>query len=106
MEPKFQRTIEDFHCDNCGSFVKGSGYTNHCPKCLWSKHVDTFPGDRANDCKGMMQPIAIASKNGKYRILHYCLICKTERWNNSAEADSFDRILEVASSQANHEPRG
>lgn len=40
-KPKnFTRVIEDFICENCGTEVKGNGYTNHCPKCLWSKHVD------------------------------------------------------------------
>ncbi|HCR42265.1 TPA: hypothetical protein DIV45_02815, partial [Patescibacteria group bacterium] len=36
----FIRTKEDFTCENCGHRVKGSGYTNHCPKCLYSQHVD------------------------------------------------------------------
>ena len=29
---------EDFICENCGAFVVGTGYTSHCPQCLWSKH--------------------------------------------------------------------
>ena len=33
----FTKKIEDFTCDHCGYNVKGKGYTNHCPKCLWSK---------------------------------------------------------------------
>ncbi|MFA6992594.1 MAG: RNHCP domain-containing protein, partial [Candidatus Gracilibacteria bacterium] len=40
MPKRFSRTIEDFVCEKCGAKVKGDGYTNHCPKCLWSKHVD------------------------------------------------------------------
>ena len=51
---KFIKVKEDFVCEHCGAEVKGDGYTNHCPKCLWSKHVDVHPGDRAAECGGMM----------------------------------------------------
>ncbi|MFN2146641.1 MAG: RNHCP domain-containing protein, partial [Anaerolineales bacterium] len=37
--PKFQRRIEYFICEHCGAEVSGVGFTNHCPVCLWSKHV-------------------------------------------------------------------
>ena len=57
--PKFIKNIEDFTCEHCGAPVKGTGYTNHCPKCLWSKHEDVNPGDRASDCHGLMKPIDI-----------------------------------------------
>ncbi|MBU3901416.1 RNHCP domain-containing protein, partial [Patescibacteria group bacterium] len=46
---KFQRKIEDFVCGHCGPKIKGTGYTDHCPKCLWSQHVDVNPGDRQAD---------------------------------------------------------
>ena len=55
----FIRKIENFTCNNCGTFVVGDGYTNHCPNCLFSKHVDTSPGDRKSSCKGLMEPIGI-----------------------------------------------
>lgn len=42
----FTKTVEDFICAHCGTHVRGNGYTNHCPECLWSKHVDNNPGDR------------------------------------------------------------
>jgi len=45
-EKKFQKRIENFTCEKCGLFVKGTGYTDHCPNCLWSKHMDINPGDR------------------------------------------------------------
>jgi hypothetical protein len=40
---------EPFVCEHCGKAVeplaKGS-YRNHCPHCLWSKHVDDVgPGE-------------------------------------------------------------
>jgi hypothetical protein len=52
---KFQRTREDFTRERCRTFVKGGGYTNHCPECLWSKHVDVNPGDRQATCQGLKE---------------------------------------------------
>ena len=54
----FQRCPEDFECGNCGHEIEGNGYTNHCTACLWSKHVDVNPGDRAADCHGLMKASA------------------------------------------------
>ncbi len=99
MERKFQRRIEDFSCENCSHFVKGSGYTNHCPNCLWSKHVDINPGDRAETCQGLMKPIEIEIKREKYRILHRCEKCKTESWNNASKQDNFEVIVQISSEQ-------
>ena len=55
----FNRKKENFVCENCGEKVEGNGYTNHCPNCLWSKHVDINPGDRAETCHGLLKPIAV-----------------------------------------------
>ena len=93
---KFQRTKENFVCENCGFKVKGSGYTNHCPRCLWSKHVDVNPGDRQAACRGMMSPIGVKLKGGEYIILHQCLKCGFEKKNKAAEADDFDIILRLS----------
>ncbi|MBR6751902.1 MAG: RNHCP domain-containing protein, partial [Alphaproteobacteria bacterium] len=43
---QFVKRVENFTCAHCGAEVFGNGYTNHCPKCLWSRHVDNNPGDR------------------------------------------------------------
>jgi len=94
---KFQRTKEDFTCERCGFFVRGSGYTNHCPKCLWSKHVDINPGDRQATCHGLMEPMGVEVKNGKYIILHRCVSCGFVRRNRVAEHDDFDAILRLSS---------
>jgi hypothetical protein len=98
--PKFQRKIEDFICEHCGEHVNGTGFTNHCPACLWSKHVDINPGDRAEACGGLMEPIAVAQKKGNYRILFRCTKCKLERWNKSVPEDDFDTLLAIARQQA------
>ena len=72
MTKKFQRTKEDFTCEKCNLVVNGSGYTNHCPRCLWSKHVDVNPGDRQATCQGFMEPMGVELKGGEYTILHRC----------------------------------
>ncbi len=94
----FQRRIEDFECLHCGQHVEGNGYTNHCPHCLWSRHVDINPGDRLADCDGMMAAVRIHKKGERYRILHRCEICGHEAWNQSAKKDNFDRLLALAKS--------
>ena len=86
MSNKFQRKIEDFKCENCGYQVTGSGYTNHCPRCLFSKHVDIFPGDRAELCRGLMAPVGVELEKGKYIIIQKCLICG-KIWRNEASSD-------------------
>jgi hypothetical protein len=93
---KFQRKKEDFVCENCDKKIKGTGYTNHCPECLWSKHVDINPGDRMAECRGMMEPVGIDSKKGNYVILHKCTKCGYEKRNKTLEQDNFDKILKVA----------
>ena len=58
---RFTKNDNCFICENCGFEVKPLGYSsrNHCPKCLCSKHVDVMPGDRANTCGGVMEPIKV-----------------------------------------------
>lgn len=89
----FTRTVEDFVCENCKHTMKGNGYTNHCSQCLFSKHVDVNPGDRANTCQGLMQPVAFDGKKG---ILHQCILCKFERYNKLQPEDNFDKIIELS----------
>jgi rubrerythrin len=96
MAKKFQRKIEDFVCENCGEKIKGNGYTDHCPKCLFSKHVDINPGDREADCKGMMKPIGFELKNGEYVINYECTKCGYKYRVKSAPEDSFEEILKLA----------
>ena len=97
--PKFQRTKEDFTCKQCGEAVSGNGYTNHCPKCLFSLHVDINPGDRAAECKGLMKPVQMQPKTGQglegARILHKCEACGHEKWNEAAKEDSSDALLSI-----------
>ena len=97
MLPKrFQRRIEDFTCEHCGAHVKGNGYTNHCPECLWSKHVDVNPGDRAAACLGMMEPIALEGTSPEYRIIHRCTRCGFTRPNAIGTNDNPEAVLGIA----------
>ena len=78
-----------FTCDNCGNEVlplTNGSYRNHCPFCLYSKHIDIFPGDRKETCGGMMKPVQLVYKTGKgYQIIHKCLRCRSESTNRIAE---------------------
>ena len=100
MSRRFQRTIEDFTCGNCGRIVQGTGYTNHCPRCLWSKHVDINPGDRLASCGGLMEPIAAEGRPAAYRILHHCKVCGFENWNKAAVDDDFQQLLALIENYA------
>ena len=93
---KFQRNIEDFICEQCATTVIGDGYTNHCPKCLFSKHVDIKPGDRAAECQGEMKPISSSYKNNRWTIIHRCLKCGATRKNRSAKEDCVDLLIKLS----------
>ncbi|MFG2833217.1 RNHCP domain-containing protein [Streptomyces sp. NPDC048434] len=97
------RTTENtgFNCENCGkvvaALVNGS-YRNHCPHCLHSLHVDLSPGDRANDCRALMRPVAVEHHSAKgYMIVHLCTGCGTRRRNRMADdprqGDDLDTVL-------------
>ena len=65
--------------------LSNGSYRNHCPFCLYSKHVDTLPGDRRETCGGLMMPVGIryCARKG-YQIVHRCLACGAERSNKAA----------------------
>jgi hypothetical protein len=93
---KFLKNKENFVCEKCGATVAGNGYTNHCPECLWSKHVDIFPGDRSEKCGGMMEPIRVEKKSGEYIIIHKCQKCGVEKPNKAVKEDNFQMLLQIA----------
>lgn len=92
---KFTRRIEDFVCEHCGRKVTGNGYTNHCPQCLYSKHVDNFPGDRAAECSGLMIPVRLEPFEETYKIMHRCERCGLEKKNRVVAGDNFESLLGV-----------
>lgn len=97
MAKRFSRKSEDFKCDNCGYSVLGSGYTNHCPNCLWSRHVDENPGDRAEVCRGLMEPKGVEVHGTQYIIVHRCVFCGETSRNKASAGDNFEVILELSS---------
>ena len=71
---------DSFTCKVCGRLCTpqnaGSDHRNHCPNCLSSLHVDLEPGDRASDCGGIMDPVAVwVRKGGEWAIIHRCRRC-------------------------------
>lgn len=93
---KFQKNKEDFTCEHCGQEVKGTGYTNHCPRCLYSKHVDIHPGDREAKCGGLMSVTDIDYKKGKYIFIHTCRTCGYKKKNQQTDNDSLEEILRIS----------
>lgn len=100
MSMTFQKTVEDFICEHCGEKVMGNGYTNHCPKCLWSKHVDINPGDRASNCFGMMRPINVDADRGEYYLMYRCEKCGFLRRKKAEKNDNFEEVLKIAKAVA------
>ena len=96
----FIKKVENFVCGNCGENVIGNGFTNHCPKCLWGKHVDINPGDRAESCGGMMEPIEIISEREGDSVVHKCTICGKIRKNRLSKEDNFDKAIEISQKRA------
>ncbi|MBU2592241.1 RNHCP domain-containing protein [Patescibacteria group bacterium] len=97
---RFTRTIEDFTCQVCQTEVRGTGYTDHCPSCLWSKHVDLFPGDREATCGGLMEPTGVTQKRGGWRILYRCQKCGHKRFNNAGPNDDYQKIIKLSTQPA------
>jgi len=96
QEKKFQRRKEDFVCEHCNFTIIGDGYTNHCTKCLWSKHVDIAPGDRLAECMGLMEPVALKQESVGYTLVHRCKKCGHEKKNRGSEQDDFEALVELS----------
>ena len=94
----FTMRDENFVCENCGKEVSTLNYTarDHCPYCLYSKHVDINPGDRANECKGLLKPVGIENFKDTYKILYKCTKCNKEHKNIMANDDDMDLIINLS----------
>ncbi len=97
-----------FKCVHCRAFIgptiSGGKHRNHCPLCLYSRHVDGGrPGDRASDCGAKMAPVARFTRpNGEPMIVHRCLGCGFERNNRLAADDNmllFEELPEAMSNE-------
>jgi len=89
---------ENFKCENCGYMVNKLNYTarDHCPHCLYSKHVDIMPGDRSNKCMGLMKPIGIEKYKNTYKIIYKCSKCNQIHKNIMADDDNYDLIVKLS----------
>lgn len=95
---RFNELDEGFICENCGKEVKPLGYTSrdHCPYCLYSKHVDINPGDRLNPCKGLLKPIEIEKFKDTYKIVYKCSKCNELHKNIIAKDDDMNEIIKIS----------
>jgi DNA-directed RNA polymerase subunit RPC12/RpoP len=91
----FIKNKEDFICENCGFKIIGNGYTNHCSRCLFSKHVDIEPGDRLNSCNGLMEPVYVSYTNKDKYVINKCLKCSLEKRNILNDEDSVDVMIKI-----------
>ena len=98
MTRKFTEIDEAFICENCGARVEPLGYScrNHCPNCLYSKHVDINPGDRSNECKGLLKPIGIEKFKDTFKIIYKCEKCNLLHKNIIEKDDNMDLIIELS----------
>ena len=89
---------EEFICENCGNKVDKLNYTarDHCPYCLYSKHVDINPGDRLNKCKGLLKPVDIEKFKNTYKIIYECEKCGKLHKNIMAIDNNIDVIIELS----------
>ena len=95
---KFNMIDEEFICENCNQKVKKLNYTarDHCPNCLYSKHLDINPGDRQNNCHGLLEPISIEKYKNTYKIIYKCQKCNTIHKNIMANDDNYEEIIKLS----------
>jgi hypothetical protein len=103
----------DFRCIRCGTYIlamhslSGVNHRNHCPWCLWSRHMDLYAaGDRLSACKAPMRPLGMAIKpghnkyapgGGELMLVHQCEECGRLSLNRIAADDDVQAMLEVFS---------
>ena len=111
MKHRYDRAGDDFTCIHCKNLVStnprlsGVNNRNHCPYCLWSRHVDSKEaGDRRAACKGAMQPVGLTvkrvknkygSQQGELMLIHQCSECGKVSINRIAADDDNENILQV-----------
>ena len=110
---------QGFVCVQCHLFVScapdaaGVQNRNHCPGCLWSRHLDwRSAGDRLSVCRAAMRPVGLTTKRGRNKyarerdgelmLIHQCTACETLVINRIAADDSAVAILAIF--ESSHEP--
>lgn len=95
---KFHMIDEEFICENCNQKVDKLNYSarDHCPHCLYSKHVDKNPGDRLNSCQGLLKPIDIEKFKDTYKIIYCCEKCGEIHKNILASDDDMNIVIQIS----------
>jgi DNA-directed RNA polymerase subunit RPC12/RpoP len=109
-KPLFQDNAA-FKCCRCKAWVEsdpevcGVKHRNHCPYCLFSRHLDNVKaGDRRSDCLAAMRPIGLtlkhshnkyAADDGELMLIHQCLGCGKLSINRIAADDNAEVLLAV-----------
>ena len=77
-----------FLCLNCGKDIEaGKGkIRDHCPFCLWGRHMDVVPGDRLSGCRGLMKPVSLENAGEDFWVHYECLSC-SHTWRVRAHPD-------------------
>lgn len=94
----FIKNDNEFICKNCGRKVEKLNYTSrdHCNFCLHSLHVDIEPGDRLNNCQGLLIPINVENTSKKGQVIIYrCSKCTNTVKNIVAIDDDKEKIYEI-----------
>lgn len=92
---------DSFECKVCGRLMTpeqaGTNHRNHCANCLSSLHVDEEPGDRASDCGGIMEAVAVWTRKGdEWAIIHRCRRCGKLSSNRVAADDNPMKLMSIA----------
>ncbi|MBB1246207.1 RNHCP domain-containing protein [Streptomyces durbertensis] len=77
--PPVLRT-DTFDCVRCGltvtTFSPDGERRNHCPSCLYSRHLVDQAAGGPSDCGARMAPISIAVlRDGRWAVIHRCVRC-------------------------------
>jgi DNA-directed RNA polymerase subunit RPC12/RpoP len=98
---RFNELDEEFICLNCGKKVDKLEYSSrdHCPHCLYSLHVDINPGDRQNNCKGLLKPIDLEKFKDTYKIIYKCEKCNQLHKNIMAKDDNYEEIIKLTNNK-------
>lgn len=94
----FSKNNQNFICVNCGSEVPAhpTSSRDHCNVCLYGLHVDIEPGDRLNDCRGILEPVGLKIANGKEQIAYKCQKCMKLVACITAPDDDRAKIVELS----------
>lgn len=68
--------------------------------------MDVNPGDRAETCGGMMEPVGVEGTQDVRRIVHHCTLCGMVRIVRSAPNDDTKALFALMRSHADSVARG